>query len=137
MMQSKAEIAGTRDTGVSVVDMLLIEHQLLRGQMRKLASWEAQGVSDQVLGERAALLAVALEAHAQFEEAELFASLARRTDASRALIEPMELEHEQIRALFDEIRNGTEIRSNLKRVLSLADLHFAREEEELFPLAVE
>ncbi len=136
-MQANLQATAARDYGVSMVDRLMIEHGVLREQMRKLNDWLEQGVPDQVLQERAALLAVALESHAKLEEERLFASLRRRSEHARRLIEPMELDHDQIRALFGEIQQGPEIKRKLKLVLSLAETHFVQEEEELFPLAAE
>ncbi len=136
-MEANFQAVAVRDSGVSMVDTLMIEHRLLREQMRKLDDWLDQGMAAEVLRERASLLAVALEGHAQTEEEKLFASLRRRSETARRLIEPMEIDHEHIRALFEEIREGSEIPRKLKLVLDLAESHFAQEEEELFPLAAE
>ncbi len=136
-MQTNLEALATREHGVSIVDQLMIEHRLLRGQMRRLNDWLDQGAPAEVLRERAALLGVALEIHAQTEEEKLFASLRRRSESARQLIEAMEIEHDQIRTLFSEIQQGPEIKRRLKLVLDLAERHFVQEEEELFPLTVE
>ncbi len=136
-MQTNLQVKTVGATGISIVDRLMIEHRLLREQMHQLEDWLDGDVPPGVLRERAALLAITLEGHAQVEEARLFASLGRRSETARALIEPMEIEHERIRELFGEIRRGPEITLKLRRVLDLAERHFAREEEELFPLAAE
>ncbi len=136
-MQANLEMAAAHEVGVSVPDTLMIEHRLLREQMWKLNDWLDQGVPDEVLRERAALLAVALDKHAEAEEEKLFASLGRRSEIARRLIEPMELEHDKIRALFKEIQQGPEVKAKLALVLALAEAHFASEEDDLFPLAAE
>ncbi len=136
-MQPNRLMPALHDVGVSIPDTLMIEHRLLREQMCKVNEWLEQDVSEEVLRERAALLAVALDRHAQEEEKNLFASLGRRSEIARRLIEPLELEHEKIRALFGEIQEGTEVRSKLELVLGLAEHHFESEEDDLFPLAAE
>ncbi len=135
-MQASSQTVIAHDGGVSIVDILMVEHQLLREQMHRLCDWLGQGVDDEVLRERAALLAVALERHARMEEEKLFASLRRRSDTARRLVEPMEIDHDEIRTLFGEIRQGQKVRQKLELVLELADRHFTQEEQELFPLAV-
>ncbi len=135
LVNSQAVIA--QDGGVSIVDVLMVEHQLLREQMRRLCDWLGQGIADEVLRERAALLAVGLERHARMEEEKLFASLRRRSETARGLIEPMEIDHDEIRRLFAEIAQGQKVRYKLERALELADRHFTQEEQELFPLAIE
>ncbi len=134
-MQTNLQATATRDNGISIVDRLMIEHRVLREQMRKLDNWSEQGLSDEVLQERAALLSVALEAHARLEEERLFASLRRRSEEARQLIELMELDHDQIRMLFGEIQQGWEVKPKLELVLDLAERHFVQEEDQLFPLA--
>ncbi len=136
-MQTNLKATATREHGVAMVDRLMIEHHLLRRQMRQLNDWLNQETPAEALRERAALLAVALEAHAQTEEEKLFASLGRRSTSGRQLIETMEIEHDRIRSLFGEIQQGMEIKRRLKLVLDLAERHFVQEEDELFPLAVE
>lgn len=120
-----------------ITDVLRVEHRLLRAMMELMSQWVAGPTPADALRERATMLSTALEAHAQREEKQLFEPLRPRSETARHLVDRMELVHDEVRGLFEEIASGREPKERLWTVLDLTEAHFVREEEEVFPLAEE
>ncbi|RIK25909.1 MAG: hypothetical protein DCC52_10785 [Chloroflexi bacterium] len=122
-------------TELTIISILLVEHRTLRELMEAMSQWLIAGISTQAKRERAAVLSVALDAHARREEEELFKSLRARSVTARHLVEMMELVHDEVRDLFDEVQTDADPTSKLWTVLEMTEAHFVREEQEVFPLA--
>lgn len=124
------------DMRLTVTYILLVEHRLLRELMQAMEHALLAGVPADALRERAAMLEVALEAHAAREEEQLFTPLRTRSETARHLVDMMEIVHDEVRGLFAEIRADADPKSKLWTVLEMTEAHFAREEQEVFPLAL-
>ncbi len=120
---------------LSTISILLVEHRMLRELMGAMSDWLAAGLAPDAVRERALVLAVALNAHAGREEEELFNPLGARSDTARHLIDMMELVHDEVRSLFEEIETDPDPTSKMWTILEMTEAHFVREEQELFPLA--
>ena len=119
-----------------ITEMLRAEHGLLRSMMQALGDWLAQSAPAPALRERAVMLSVALEDHAQREEQLLFEPLSTKSSNARNWVDMMVIVHDEVRGLFEEIaaspRNLTD---KLWTILQLTEEHFVKEENEVFPLA--
>ncbi len=120
---------------LAITSILLVEHRLLRELMTAMNGWLVGNVPAEVLRERAAVLAVALDVHAKREEDQLFASLRALSDAARHLVEMMELVHDEVRSLFEEVETASDPKGRLWTILEMTEAHFVREEQEVFPFA--
>lgn len=120
---------------LAITSILLVEHRLLRELMAAMSGWLVGDVPAEVLRERAAILAVALDVHAKREEDQLFAPLRARSDAARHLVEMMELVHDEVRSLFEEVETAPDPKGKLWTILEMTEAHFVREEREVFPFA--
>jgi hypothetical protein len=122
--------------GAGLIDLLLGEHgcilALMRHEERRLPS-----MSLRELKECGAAMEAVLQAHAVEEDQLLFGALGDVPPAVRATLEAMFGEHQEMRALLDElktIRHALRARSLLARLFELAREHFAVEERVLFGL---
>ncbi len=120
---------------LTIISILLVEHRMLREIMQAMSDWLMAGISTTALQERARVVAVALDTHARREEQELFNPLSGRSPTARHLIEMMELVHQEVRDLFEELETAAEPVSKMWTILEMTEAHFVREEQELFPLA--
>jgi hypothetical protein len=122
---------------VAITTVLRVEHRLLREMMEALAEWlaKAPASASTEMRARISLLAVALEAHALREEEHLLAHLRPASEQARHLVDMMEIVHDEIRGLFEEIETEAAPKDAIWTILDLAETHFVREDEELFPLA--
>jgi hemerythrin-like domain-containing protein len=118
-----------------ITAILLIEHRLLRELMSAMNNWQVGDVTAEALRERAAVLAVALDVHAKREEDELFALLRARSEGARHLVDMMELVHDEVHSLFEEVEAASDPKARLWTILEMTEAHFVREEQEVFPLA--
>ncbi len=130
--QERVRIPGER---MDVIAMLLVEHRLLRELMDAMGDWLAEAPPVEAVRERAAVLALALDVHAKREEQELFKPMLSHSDTARHLIELMEIVHDEVRELYEEIKTTPDPGSKLWTIIEMAEAHFDREERELFPLA--
>jgi hemerythrin-like domain-containing protein len=133
-MQTQTE---AEQTELTMISILLVEHRSLRELMAAMSRWMTAGLPPTGLRERAKVLAIALEAHARREENELFDPLRSRSAAAHHLVEMMELVHDEVRMLFDEIETIQDPASRMWTILEMTEAHFVREEREVFPLAVQ
>ncbi|OQY83062.1 MAG: hypothetical protein B6D41_17530 [Chloroflexi bacterium UTCFX4] len=122
-------------TELTIVSILLVEHRMLREIMHAMSDWLGAGISIAAMQERARVIAVALDAHALREEQELFNTLSARSPGARHLVDMMELVHQEVRDLFEELETATEPVSRMWTILEMTEAHFVREEQEVFPLA--
>jgi hemerythrin-like domain-containing protein len=129
----------TAQTGADLIDLLLGEHgcilALIRHQERRMARMSLCG-----LQECAAALEAVLQAHAVEEDQLLFGRLEEAPAAVRATLEAMYGEHQEMRALLEELRKqrqAARARAMLGRLMELAREHFAVEERVLFGLVRE
>jgi hypothetical protein len=122
---------------VTITTVLRIEHRILRVMMESIAGWLAQApaTAAQEMRERIKLLEVALEAHALREEQQLLAHLRLKSEQARHLVDMMEIVHDEVRGLFEEIETEAAPKDAIWTILDLAETHFVREDEEVFPLA--
>lgn len=122
-------------TGLTIVSILLVEHRMLRELMQAMSEWLVAGISNMAMQERAHVIFVALDTHARREEQELFNTLSARSSTARHLVDMMELVHQEVRDLFEEIETAADPVSRMWTILELTEAHFVREEQEVFPLA--
>ncbi len=135
MQVNSQEQIPSPNESMDIVSVLLIEHRLLRELMDTMGNWLAEGLLAEAVRERAAVLACALDVHAQREEEELFAPMLARSALARHLIELMEIVHDEVRALYEEIKTAIDPGSKVWTIIEMTEAHFDREEQELFPLA--
>lgn len=137
-MNADEQSSITPDLGeVTITSVLRVEHRLLRVMMEALAEWlsKAPASASVEMRERASMLAVALEAHALREEQHLFVPLRSWSEPARHLLDMMELVHDEVRGLFEEIETSSAPKDPIWTILDLTETHFVREDEEVFPLA--
>lgn len=123
-------------TGAGLIDLLLGEHgcilALMQHQVRRLARMSLRELRD-----CAAAPEAVLQAHAVEEDQLLSGSLGQLPAAVRATLEAMYDEHQQMRALLEQLQNqrhAVRARGLLQRLMELARDHFAVEERILFGL---
>ncbi len=128
-----------RDTGASLIELLLGEHgcilALIRSMEQRLAS---MGLAE--LRGCGAVLEAVLLAHAVEEDQLLFASLESAPPQLHTALEAMYGEHEQMRRLLEDLRGARQARRArflLARLIELVRDHFAVEERVLFGLVRE
>ncbi len=121
---------------MKITESLQIEHDLLRKMMEAMSQWLTESVPADKLRERAVMLAVAIEDHAAREEQQVFAPLRAYSNSARELVNLMELVHEEVRDLFEEVADpARDPKERLWTILMLTDEHFSKEEVAVFPLA--
>lgn len=115
-----------------------MEHRLLRTMMDTMGRWLTDGVAEDVLRERAAMLEVAIDNHAAREEHLLFTPLTAAHPAAREQVDLMVVVHDEVRDLFTEIADPARtVKNRLWTILMLTGEHFTKEEAAIFPLAEE
>ncbi|MCL4487111.1 MAG: hemerythrin domain-containing protein [Chloroflexi bacterium] len=135
-MQAVEQVFRVTDRGdLTITEILRVEHRTLRELMAATERWLLAQVAPDALRERAALLEVALDTHAAREEDQLFAPLRSRSETARHLTESMEIVHEEVRTLFEQIAASADPTSDLWTVLQITEEHFQVEERDLFRLA--
>lgn len=130
-----ADPNGQIKTELTIVSILLVEHRMLRDLMKAMSDWLVAGLSTTAMQERAHVIEVALDTHAVREENELFKPLSSRSVTARHLVDMMELVHQEVRDLFEELTTAADPVSRMWTILEMTEAHFVREEQEVFPLA--
>ncbi len=125
----------TDSANLTLTDILRVEHRTLRELMAAMERWLLDHVSPDALRERAAMLEVALDTHAAREEELLFAPLRTRSETARHLIDNMEIVHDEVRTLFEQIAESSDPTPDLWTVLQITEEHFNVEEKDVFSLA--
>jgi hemerythrin-like domain-containing protein len=121
---------------MKITEALVVEHHLLRTLMDAMSQWLADGVADDVLRERAAILEVAIDDHAAREEQQLFAPLCAAHTIAREQVDLMEVVHSEVRDLFAEVADPAHtVKERLWTILMLTTEHFTKEENAVFPMA--
>ncbi len=109
---------------------------MLRDLMGAMESALLAKVPADALRERAAVLEIAVDRHAAREEEQLLTPLRTRSETARHLVDMMEIVHDEVRALFEEIQSDPDPKGKLWTILEMTEAHFQREEREVFPLAL-
>ncbi len=124
---------------VMITTVLRVEHRLLRVMMEAMSDWLSKTSSSASveMREHMALLAIALEIHALREEKHLFPQLRPRSEQARHLVDMMEIVHDEVRGLVEEIETADHPKEHLWTILEITETHFVREDQEVFPLAEE
>ncbi len=125
----------TEQRELTVISVMLVEHRTLRELMEAMSRWLVAGISPEAVRERGRVLAVALDTHAQREEEQVFGPLIAHSEVARHLVEMMEVVHEEVRSLFEEIETAEDPASKMWTIVEMTEAHFVREEQEVFPLA--
>lgn len=122
---------------VMITTVLRVEHRLLRVMMEAMADWlsKAPTSASSEMRQRIALLAIALEIHAQREEKHLFPRLRANSEGARRLVDMMVLVHDEVRGLVEELETMADPKGHIWTILDITETHFVREDEEVFPLA--
>ena len=76
--------------------------------------------------ERVARRVLALDRHATREEEQLLALLRTRSERARHLVEMMEIVHDEVRGLFEEIQSDSDPKNKLWTILEMTEAHFER-----------
>lgn len=122
---------------MKITDAFLAEHAILYAQFDHLTQAGPAAESLAVIQGLAAGLTATLASHAHLEDELLFSAL----DAVLGPVGPvavMRMEHDQIEGLLDRIPAAADLRQGqglLQQTLQVARIHFAKEEQVLFPLA--
>lgn len=121
---------------MKITDSLESEHELLRNMIEAMSRWLTESVAPDKLRERAVMLEVAIDDHAAREEAQLFAPLAACSNSVRELVNLMEVVHNEVRDLFEEVADpARDPKERLWTILMLTSEHFTKEETGVFPMA--
>jgi hemerythrin-like domain-containing protein len=121
---------------MKITDVLEIEHEILRNMLEHMSQWLVDSVAPDKLRERAVILEVAIEDHAVREEEQLFVPLGACSTAARELVSLMEVVHDEVRILFEEVANpANDPKERLWTIIMLTNEHFTKEETGVFPMA--
>lgn len=121
---------------MKITESLVVEHELLRNMIEAMSQWLTESVTPEQLRERAVMLEVAIDDHAAREEAQLFAPLGACSNSARELVNKMEVVHNEVRDLFEEVADPSrDPKERLWTILMLTNEHFTTEETGVFPMA--
>lgn len=121
---------------MKITEALEAEHELIRNMIEAMSQWLTESIAPDKLRERAVMLEVAIEDHAAREEAQLFAPLAACSNSARELVNLMEVVHNEVRDLFEEVADPAhDPKERLWTILMLTNEHFTKEETGVFPMA--
>lgn len=121
---------------MKITESLQVEHGLLRKMMAAMSQWLTEAVAPDKLRERAVMLEVAIDDHALREEQQLFVPLRECSNSARDLVNLMEVVHDEVRDLFEEVANpARDPKERLWTILMLTEEHFNKEEVAVFPMA--
>jgi len=122
---------------VKITDAFLAEHAMLYAQFDYLQQATPAAANLAVVHSQAATMTATLASHAHLEDELLFTAL----DAQMGPMGPvavMRMEHDQIEALLEQVLAAQELAAAqrlMQQTLQLARIHFAKEEQVLFPMA--
>lgn len=122
---------------MKITDAFLAEHAMLYAQFDYLQQATPAAANLAVVHSQAATMTATLASHAHLEDELLFATL----DAQMGPMGPvavMRMEHDQIEALLEQVLAAQELAAAqrlMQQTLQLARIHFAKEEQVLFPMA--
>ncbi len=122
---------------MKITDAFLAEHAMLYAQFDYLQQATPAAANLAVVHSQAATMTATLASHAHLEDELLFAAL----DAQMGPMGPvavMRMEHDQIEALLEQVLAAQELAAAqrlMQQTLQLARIHFAKEEQVLFPMA--
>ncbi|MBE2232921.1 MAG: hemerythrin domain-containing protein [Anaerolinea sp.] len=122
---------------MKITDAFLAEHAMLYAQFDYLQQATPAAANLAVVHSQAATMTATLASHAHLEDELLFTAL----DAQMGPMGPvavMRMEHDQIEALLEQVLAAQELAAAqrlMQQTLQLARIHFAKEEQVLFPMA--
>lgn len=122
---------------MKITDAFLAEHAMLYAQFDYLQQATPAAANLAVVHSQAATMTATLASHAHLEDELLFTTL----DAQMGPMGPvavMRMEHDQIEALLEQVLAAQELAAAqrlMQQTLQLARIHFAKEEQVLFPMA--
>ncbi|HRI56547.1 MAG TPA: hemerythrin domain-containing protein [Anaerolineae bacterium] len=122
---------------MKITDAFLAEHAMLYAQFDYLQQATPAAANLAVVHSQAATMTATLASHAHLEDELLFTAL----DAQMGPMGPvavMRMEHDQIEALLEQVLVAQELAAAqrlMQQTLQLARIHFAKEEQVLFPMA--
>lgn len=135
MESDLSKIRVTDSADLTITEILRVEHRTLRELMAAMERWLVGQVSPDARRERTAMLEVAVDTHATREEQLLYAALQTRSETARHWVENMEIVHDEVRTLFEQIAQSVDPSSDLWTVLQITEEHFIVEERDVFPMA--
>lgn len=135
MESDLSKIRVTDSADLTITAILRVEHRTLRELMAAMERWLLGQVTPEARRERAALLKVAVDTHATREEQLLYEVLQTRSETARHWVENMEIVHDEVRTLFEQIAQSIDPSSDLWTVLQITEEHFVVEEQDVFPMA--
>lgn len=122
---------------MKITDAFLAEHAMLYAQFDYLQQATPAAANLAVVHSQAATMTATLASHAHLEDELLFTAL----DAQMGPMGPvavMRMEHDQIEALLEQVLAAQDLAAAqrlMQQTLQLARIHFAKEEQVLFPMA--
>ncbi|HEY3290890.1 MAG TPA: hemerythrin domain-containing protein [Anaerolineae bacterium] len=123
---------------MKITEALAVEHRLLRAMMDALGQWLSEGMAEDRLRQRAAMLELAIDDHTAREEQLLFDPLCAAHPEAREQVDLMVVVHDEVRGLFAEVSDPARtVKDRLWTILMLTGEHFTKEETAIFPLAEE
>jgi hemerythrin-like domain-containing protein len=122
---------------MKITEALLRDHQLFYGQFEELEKTAQSGAALSEIQAKLDSLNVALETHAQLEDELLFSAMEPYTGPTGPLA-VMRMEHGEIENVFSQLQESADLVATeelVEHLLEIARLHFAKEEQMLFPIA--
>jgi iron-sulfur cluster repair protein YtfE (RIC family) len=122
-----------------ITDAFLGEHAIFYAQFRLLDDTLPESIDIGLVVAQAALLGEALSSHANLEEELLFQELERKIGPAGPLA-VMRTEHQQIETRLAGLADSITLDQAIdlfSRTIKLARAHFAKEEQILYPLAIQ
>ena len=122
---------------MKITDAFLGEHAVFYAEFNECEKMLDHSTLD-ILKQAAALIASALESHAELEDKLLFGPLATFSDAGSGIFQLMEEEHITIANFLASIaaaRDAAQASELLSEMIAAARAHFEKEEEVAFPRA--
>lgn len=122
---------------MKITDAFLAEHAMLYAQFDYLQQATPAAANLAVVHSQAATMTATLASHAHLEDELLFTAL----DAQMGPMGPvavMRMEHDQIEALLEQVLAAQDLAAAqrlMQQTLQLVRIHFAKEEQVLFPMA--
>lgn len=123
-----------------ITDALLGEHGVFYAQFEHLAEALPRTRNVEEVHSLAAFLAAALGPHAHLEDELLFSALEPYLGTAGGPLRVMRSEHDEIEGALDRVQQVHELeaaRNLVRRALTVAREHFAKEEHVLFPMAAQ
>jgi iron-sulfur cluster repair protein YtfE (RIC family) len=122
---------------LKITQVLLRDHQFFYGQFGELEKALQSGTALSEIQAQLDSLNVALETHAQLEDELLFSAMEPYTGSAGPLT-VMRMEHGEIENVLSQLQESQDLLATkglVSHLLEVTRLHFAKEEQMLFPMA--